>query len=322
MAPGCSMSNEHTQSQIITHYEPQGSLSSSQSTKSTSMNTQLTNNFSNSPIESVLVSCYDPFYLDQIPLPPTPAPKRVNNNNKQLRKSPSYRTLETVDSFEILEQTIMKQKRLGRHKNTDMRMKVLLKRTFNLVCEMMDKENGFDSLANESTDENLESNDQKDIQDIGETLIINLSETESLDLTFQTTDELNYIDLDNFNYENLLENANVDLSGSSLIDKNKSFLASDFFSSDLANGTVGESSSEEESYSRFKRRRSSDDDENDFENQFEQTDAFNSNNSEKSYYLFNDLTNGSGKKRCMNGDESKAVKKFKESSSNSINIVT
>lgn len=291
MAPGCSMSNDHTQSQIITHYEPQGSLSSTQSTKST----------------------------NQIPLPSTPAPPRVN---KQLRKSPSFRTLETVDSFEILEQTIMKQKRLGRHKNTDMRMKVLLKRTFNLVCEMMDKENGFDSSANEYPDENLESNDQKDIQDIEETLIINLSETESLDLTFQSTEELNYIDLDNFNYENLLENANVDLSGSGLIDKNKSFLATDFFSSESsANDDASQTSNEEEdTCSRFKRRRSSDDDDNDFENQFEQTETLNI--SEKGYYLFNDLTNGSGKKRCTNGVESIGIKRFKESSSNSINIVT
>jgi len=286
------------------------------------MNTELSNTFSNSPIESVLVSCYDPFYLDQIPLPPAPARMNKNYNNKQFRKSPSYRTLETVDSFEILEQTIMKQKRLGRNKNSDMRMKVLLKRTFNLVCEMMDKENGFDSSSNGSQEEDIESNEQKDIEDIGETLIISLSETESLDLTFQTTEELNYIDLDNFNYENLLENTNVDLSGSSLIEKNKSLLENEFFSTDSVGAADSELTCEEETYSRFKRRRSSDDDDNDFENEFDLTNSFSSNNTEKSYYLFNDLTNGSGKKRSISGDESIAVKKFKESSSNSINIVT
>lgn len=37
-----------------------------------------------------------------------------------------------------------KQRRLAKRKNTDMRMKVLLKRTFDLVCEIMDHENGFD----------------------------------------------------------------------------------------------------------------------------------------------------------------------------------
>lgn len=55
-----------------------------------------------------------------------------------------------IDSFEILEQTIMKQKRLARLKNTDLRKKILLKRTFDLVCEIMDKENGFDDLDHES----------------------------------------------------------------------------------------------------------------------------------------------------------------------------
>lgn len=48
-----------------------------------------------------------------------------------------------VDAFEILEQTIIKQKRVAKLKNTDLRRKVLLKRTFDLVCEIMDRENGF-----------------------------------------------------------------------------------------------------------------------------------------------------------------------------------
>ena len=59
---------------------------------------------------------------------------------------PTHFPTDTVDSFEILEQTILKQKRLARLKNTDLRKKILLKRTFDLVCEIMDKENGFDDL--------------------------------------------------------------------------------------------------------------------------------------------------------------------------------
>lgn len=57
---------------------------------------------------------------------------------------------DTVDSFEILEQTILKQKRLSRLKNTDLRKKILLKRTFDLVCEIMDRENGFDDLNDDA----------------------------------------------------------------------------------------------------------------------------------------------------------------------------
>lgn len=58
--------------------------------------------------------------------------------------SPSNQA-DTVDSFEILEQTVMKQKRLAKKKNSDLRMRILLKRTFDLVCEIMDHENGFDN---------------------------------------------------------------------------------------------------------------------------------------------------------------------------------
>ena len=50
----------------------------------------------------------------------------------------------TVDSFEILEQTVIKQKRLAKKKKCDLRLRILLKRTFDLVCEIMDRENGFD----------------------------------------------------------------------------------------------------------------------------------------------------------------------------------
>lgn len=267
MAPGCSMSNEHSQS----------------------------HNFldSTSPAQIANKS------TNQIPLPPTPAPYKCS---KPLRKCSSFRTLDTVDSFEILEQTIMKQKRLGRTKNTDMRMKILLKRTFNLVCEMMDKENGFDSNSSEE-DEIKETQDNME-----ETLIINLSETESLDMAFQTSEEMNYIDLENFNYENLLEDSSLE------IEKNKSFLSTEFFQ--------GEVEEEEQVYGRFKRRRSSgDDDIEELENEFEH--RVESSSCQKSYYLFNDLTNSGSKKRCLNnGDESIGVKKFKESVSNSINIVT
>jgi len=67
--------------------------------------------------------------LEDIPLPRSPPPPRYD----------------TVDRFEVLEQTIFKQKRLQRtKKSTDMRMKVLLKRTFDLVCNIIDKENGMD----------------------------------------------------------------------------------------------------------------------------------------------------------------------------------
>lgn len=51
---------------------------------------------------------------------------------------------DTVDSFEVLEQTVMKQKRLAKKKKCDLRLRILLKRTFDLVCEIMDRENGFD----------------------------------------------------------------------------------------------------------------------------------------------------------------------------------
>lgn len=64
--------------------------------------------------------------LDSIPLPLTPPPSKQEQ------------------SANILEQTIIKQKRLARFKNTDLRRKILLKRTFDLVCEIMDHENGFD----------------------------------------------------------------------------------------------------------------------------------------------------------------------------------
>jgi len=89
---------------------------------------------------------------NSIPLPSTPYPT-VNTSSKNKNHSLSIRSklFDTVDSFEILEQTIMKQKRLGRMKNVDLRKKVLLKRTFDLVCEIMDHENGFEEEDEEDT---------------------------------------------------------------------------------------------------------------------------------------------------------------------------
>lgn len=94
--------------------------------------------------------------LDQIPLPSTPPPPEQALSNPPtslaalaalapppLKLKPII-VYDTLDSFEVLEQTVRKQKRLSRKKNTDMRMKVLLKRTFDLVCEIMDHENGFE----------------------------------------------------------------------------------------------------------------------------------------------------------------------------------
>lgn len=83
------------------------------------------------------------YNLDEIPLPDSPAPPRTASPPATTRPSS-----DTVDSFEVLEQTIFKQKRLQRtKKSTDMRLKVLLKRTFDLVCTIMDRENGFDDQA-------------------------------------------------------------------------------------------------------------------------------------------------------------------------------
>jgi hypothetical protein len=72
---------------------------------------------------------------------------------------------DTVDSFEVLEQTILKQKRLARLKNTDLRKKILLKRTFDLVCEIMDKENGFDEIAECENEELVVSTNADDIDE-------------------------------------------------------------------------------------------------------------------------------------------------------------
>jgi hypothetical protein len=310
MAPGCSMSNDHTQSQIIYH--------GSEVTDSGNQTGYSTKNSHN-----------------QIPLPDTPAPASPiiqSKSTKFIKKSPSFRTLDTVDSFEILEQTIMKQKRLGKTKNTDLRMKILLKRTFNLVCELMDDENTTDStISTTQNTETISMEDNSNIQEnngdinLQETLIINLNESESLDSTFQSDEEeLNYIDLENFNYENLIENneqlvnsirSEFENNNSENLDKNKSFLTEDFFSDINQYNSMPITWLTNSNNSNKKRRRSSADDDTDFE-EFDE-----SNGNENNYYLLSDLTN-TNKKRCINNDNndsySTSSKKFKES----INIVT
>jgi hypothetical protein len=96
----------------------------------------------------IFTSYHHEINLDTIPLPSTPYPYPYEEEHSTTTTTTSTTTntklCDTVDSFEILEQTIMKQKRLARSKHVDMRRKVLLKRTFDLVCEIMDHENGFE----------------------------------------------------------------------------------------------------------------------------------------------------------------------------------
>ena len=115
--------------------------------------------------------------LDQIPLPDTPPPafddEYYEHETIQESKSAKFQLFDTVDSFEILEQTIMKQKRLARLKNTDLRKKILLKRTFDLVCEIMDQENGFNDdkpesemmVVSKKADENEEDEEEDEEND-------------------------------------------------------------------------------------------------------------------------------------------------------------
>lgn len=318
MAPGCTLINDHTQ-QIFSSTSSSTHLSSDSSDKA----------------------------LNQIPLPSTPPPPTTTTtqttsvsikSNKMGRsiKSPIYRSLDTVDSFEILEQTIMKQKRLGRIKNTDLRKKILLKRTFNLVCEMMDQENGYDGNSNgKECEENTTSSvaltqEQKDDCDLQETLIINLNESESLDSAFQDdfdAVELNYTDLENFNYANLLENEQP--MGTTVQaaedENNNASVGGDYF---------GDSEQFNSSQRPSKRRRSSADDDIDFDDDEHEEDFLErAQASEANFYMFSDLTNSNSepgkKKRCLdnNNGSSKSQdsnggvtsgNKFKES----INIVT
>lgn len=107
--------------------------------------------------ENTAFDCYaGEINLDQIPLPLTPFPgqdreqedeneenededeedkdeKRSNEGKTDLLlikkmprslRSPNFSSIDTADTFEILEQTIIKQKRLAKLKNTDLRRKV------------------------------------------------------------------------------------------------------------------------------------------------------------------------------------------------------
>jgi len=101
----------------------------------------------------------------------------INKTKKSTIKSinnSTNKSIDTIDSFEILEQTIMKQKRLARLKNTDLRKKILLKRTFDLVCEIMDHENGdeeeeeedvLDEDDEDETIKNIDDSDESDSED-------------------------------------------------------------------------------------------------------------------------------------------------------------
>lgn len=144
---------------------------------------------------------------NQIPLPSTPPPNEPTETayfqHYQLdcKQNSQQLVADTVDSFEILEQTIMKQKRMAKMKNTDLRLKVLLKRTFNLVCEIMDHENGFDTESNEDIpgieinedvrenfgEEDFQSNDNDSGDDEDE----NADEQESDSDSEEDEDELN-----------------------------------------------------------------------------------------------------------------------------------
>ncbi|RMZ95348.1 hypothetical protein BpHYR1_011743 [Brachionus plicatilis] len=118
--------------------------------------------------------------LEEIPLPAEPAPplsqivllnhqlnKQQSETKVNLKKKNSPKIIyDTVDSFEVLEQTIMKQKRLARLKNTDLRRKILLKRTFDLVCEIMDYENGFEADTPSSSSSESDSDEESEKNDL------------------------------------------------------------------------------------------------------------------------------------------------------------
>lgn len=148
--------------------------------------------------------------LDEIPLPSTP-PLELNQKNLQtvtnennlsedknnsnlsrktkincskIRKT----SLDTIDSFEILEQTIIKQKRLGRLKRYDLRKKILLKRTFDLICDIMENENEIENdLDEDYKSDNLENSDKK------------ISECNEQLLPLETSPNINIIKLEDEN---------------------------------------------------------------------------------------------------------------------------
>jgi hypothetical protein len=154
MAPGCKALPEQNDQQIE-QYETNICLDLDQSSykqlvaTTTNDDDDKANSENNTNLleRNNLIVRYDEIYLDSIPLPSTPPPEETKQTIFKLQPCLFP---DTIDSFEILEQTIMKQKRLAKMKNTDLRLKVLLKQTFNLVCEIMDHENGFD--ANSDSD--------------------------------------------------------------------------------------------------------------------------------------------------------------------------
>lgn len=102
---------------------------------------------------------------NQIPLPSTPHPSSFK---KEITTETNRNILNdfnsTIDTFDLLEQTIIKQKKLARMKNTDLRLKILLKRTFDLVCELMDQESEleyerFSKEKDERVEKNVENED-------------------------------------------------------------------------------------------------------------------------------------------------------------------
>jgi hypothetical protein len=113
-------------------------------------------------------NCYnynEQINLDQIPLPSTPHPSSFK---KEITTETNRNILNdfnsTIDTFDLLEQTIIKQKKLARLKNTDLRLKILLKRTFDLVCELMDQESEleyerFSKEKDERVEKNVENED-------------------------------------------------------------------------------------------------------------------------------------------------------------------
>jgi len=387
MAPGCSMTLTNQMLSSTQHEETVAECKPAYSENNTNL------------LESSncdLVSCYDEIYLDQIPLPSTPPPATMTASSssstnlsstltkakcsplilKISKNSSCFKSLDTVDSFEILEQTIMKQKRLGRLKNNDLRMKILLKRTFNLVCEIMDRENGFEEeeearnqqsnaqqqtesqLHNESSSYEDSSSDEEEEDEPStpksitlteesideqfystETLIINLNESETLDSCFQASGEqeaFGFIhDLENINFSRFnYESAQLKELETNLIDKNKSFLNTDFFSEttltelrsiddhcDSFQLTKFKSSETEadlmNSNKRCKKRRSSahDDDSDDEEYPF---DNDNHVQQLQNVYMFQDLTNSNNnnnKKRMSGAMDEPSHKRFKETSS-------
>jgi len=148
MAPGCT-SIQHEKDQKLVQFEVKNCSEFADLFSCTATNNQI-------PLPSPLPSSLfeDVHHKQQTSNFVVDQTKLTSQAKTTVASLTSANSLDTIDSFEILEQTIMKQKRISKMKNTDLRLKVLLKRTFNLVCEIMDHENGFD------TDDVSESSEQ------------------------------------------------------------------------------------------------------------------------------------------------------------------